>query len=75
MEYKDMMFAKEIVELIEAICDNCAFGDCMGSCSIKEQIKELGEKVISLKAKNETLEKRVKFWESEANYDKYEEYV
>lgn len=74
MEYKDMIFAKEIVELTEAVCDNCAFGDCMGSCLIKEQIKELGEKVMSLKAENETLAKRVKFWESEANASKYEEY-
>lgn len=75
MEYKDMIFAKEIVELTEAVCDNCAFGDCIGNCSVKEQIKDLGEKVISLKAENETLAKRVKFWESEANASKYEECV
>ena len=75
MEYKDMIFAKEIVELIEAVCGRCSFESCMGNCSIKEQIKELGEKVISLKAENETLAKRVKFWESEANASKYEEYT
>lgn len=75
MEYRDMMFANEIVELIKAVCGRCFFESCMGDCSVKEQIKELGEKVMSLKAENETLAKRVKFWESEANASKYEEYV
>lgn len=75
MEYKDMIFVKEIVELTEAVCDRCSFETCRGNCSVKEQIQELGEKIMSLKAENETLAKRVKFWESEANASKYEEYA
>lgn len=75
MEYKDMIFVKEIVELIEAVCGRCSFETCRGNCSIKARIQELGEKITSLKAENETLTKRVKFWESEANTSKYEEYV
>ena len=75
MEYKDMIFVKEIVELTEAVCGRCSFETCMGNCSVKGQIKELGEKIVSLKAENETLAKRVKFWESEANASKYEEYA
>ena len=75
MKYKDMIFVKEIVELTEAVCGRCSFETCGGNCSVKEQIMELGEKIMSLKAENETLTKRVKFWESEANASKYEEYV
>ena len=74
MEYRDMIFVKEIIELTEVVCGRCSF-DCMGFCSVKGRIQELGEKIMSLKAENETLAKRVKFWESEANASKYEEYV
>lgn len=75
MEYKDMIFAKEIVELIEAVCGRCSFETCRGDCSVKGRIQELGEKITSLKIENETLAKRMKFWESEANASKYEEYA
>ena len=75
MKYKDMIFAKEIVELTEAVCGRCSFETCRGNCSVKEQVEELGEKIMSLRAENETLTKRVKFWESEANASKYEEYA
>lgn len=67
---------KEMIELINSVCNRCSFEiTCIGNCSVKKQIKELGEKIVSLKAENETLSKRVKFWVSEANAYKYEEYV
>lgn len=75
MEYKDMIFVKEIVELTEAVCGRCSFETCGGNCSVKDQIQELGEKIVSLKIENKALTKRVKFWESEANASKYEEYA
>lgn len=76
MEYKDMIFTKEIVELIESICDRCSFAiACDGNCSVRRQIKELFEKIETLEEKNKSLASSAKFWESEANYDKYEEYV
>lgn len=57
MKYKDMIFVKEIVELTEAVCDRCSFETCGGNCSVKEQVEELGEKIMSLRAENETLAK------------------
>ena len=76
MEYKDMVFTKEIVELIESVCNRCSFEiTCIGNCSVKEQIKELGEKVIVLEKKNKSSSSEAKFWESESNYWKHEEYI
>ncbi len=65
--------------LIEMICNRCTYKaerDCFkNTCSLKEEIEEMLEKIERLEKENKSLASNAKFWESEANYDKYEEYV
>lgn len=65
--------------LIEMICNRCIYKaerDCFkNTCSLKEEIEEMLEKIEKLEKENKSLASKAKFWESEANYDKYEEYV
>lgn len=76
MEYKDIVFTKEIVELMKSVCNRRSFGIiCNGNCSVKKHIKELGKKIISLGIENKSLASKAKFYESEANAWKYEEYA
>lgn len=72
------LIIREKIELIDSMCNRCIFrieGACRDNCTVKVQIGNLFEKIEKLEKENKSCVSKAKFWESEANAYKYEEYV